>query len=100
LITVVNALNPFRTARLEREKDREMILEVAREIGDALRKQSEVSLESLRVMGKFLHSFETTSEPESRTVRNEDEVNEAMSRYHITSEQIEENDFNPFTPTF
>jgi hypothetical protein len=99
LINILNAINPLYHWKTEKQKDREMILEVAREIGDGLRQQALVSLETLRVMGKFLDSFQSNELPESRVVRSEDEIKDAMQRYGVTQEDIEENDFDPFSPT-
>lgn len=92
---ITYALNPFNYFRLEREKDREVVREVARELGDALRAQNEVALRSLAIMDKFLDSFKSEGEPESRVLRSEDEVKAFAERYGMKPEDIVEE--NPFS---
>ena len=56
----------------------------------AIRAQAEVSAQSLRVVETFMHTFTASGEPETRVVRNEDEYLEALQRWNIKPEDLEQ----------
>lgn len=94
----LNSINPIHIYREERRLDREANLFIAKEIGDAIKANSDVAIRAIDMANKFIDSFKVDEEPESRVVRNEDEIAQYMKQYGMKKEDFEDSD--PFTPIF
>ena len=66
--------NPVREWREQREKDRQMVLELVREITDASKKQAEAGTEQLRMMNLFFTQFFMPGDTSRRVMNDEEEV--------------------------
>lgn len=86
----LHGFNPVAIWREERRLDREMKLEIIRDLCDTLREQSRVATKALDLSALFLKNFETQEAPESYVVREEDEVKAAMLRHGLDPETLSE----------
>lgn len=87
-------INPIAIYREEKRLQRELFMEIVREVCDTLKSQSEVMLQHGKIVERFVKSFEVTGEPNSYTIRDEDEVKDATQRFNLDANEFGE--FDPF----
>lgn len=68
--------------------DREMLMQLVGDVCSTIRLQQETSQQQLRLIETFMTTFSTTGDPEARVVRDEDELNAALSRWNIERDDI------------
>jgi hypothetical protein len=59
----VESINPVAIYRAERERDREVLIAIVREVTTVLQQQSLVQLEQTKLMNQFLGQFQTDGSP-------------------------------------
>lgn len=89
--------------REEKRLDREMTRDVMFAMADAVRQQSEVSVQAIGLANRFVDSFKIDENDlrfEEKTVRNEDELVSAAKRLGYKQEDINLEELDPFRVIF
>jgi len=75
--------NPVREWREQREKDRQMVLDLVREITSASAEQARLGSEQLKMMNQFFTQFFMPGDTSRRVMNDEEEVKAEKERWGI-----------------
>lgn len=91
--------NPIWNWTEQKRLDREANILIAQELASAIKANSETANKALDIANKFLDSFKVEGEPESRVVRNDDEIARYMQEYGLKKDAFSA-DEDPFVPLY